>query len=736
MNDPRTLAVTLFRSVTSTDGARVALTWSELCEALGSHAVCASKSDAPGWSPATFDDDARGRPVESVACLVFDVDGALPELTQDAAWFAHTTHSHTAESPRWRVVVLTDRPHAPEEHERVWRSVAGALGLTPDEATKDASRFYWAPSHAPGAPHETRSASGRSVPLGDTPGSGTTPWVERHPPPGRPPPAPLEARPELGAPPAPPRKSVEFLPSSAPIDLESLRARVSAMAGGPSKVKMQTLVNFGELPRQGSRNAWMHSAFSIAGKMGLSPEVGDYLADIFANRVELHDAETSGYWKGLALNSFSRAAAERAHKDALTTTLAKVLGGSTPDDWRHDLITTTKNEVTKATACGANLTLIFLNDDAFKSLRWNTLKCEMEFTTGPFVNVPATSLDVAVTDWLFQTPEYRISMPRQEVIARLLAAARTRPFDPVKNYLEGLVWDGVERLNGLLYTYCGVDYGLNNHCARISRRFMVGAVARAYRPGCQMDTVLLLQGAQGLGKTSFVRALGGEFMAELHMDPSNKDTLQAIAGRWFVELSELASARKTDVESMRAFITRKVDVIRLPYGKVTEEFPRRCVFIGTTNEDTPLTDAHGNRRYWPVTVGKVDVFALERDRDQLFAEAVAAFKAGERWWLDDGEQLQASEEARMYTESDTWSELIRDWLYKQPVETRPTKVSAHFVAQRILMLDPHQMTRGTMTRIGFALKSLSFVRIGAIEVGKRSSSEYETPKAFLEEVKP
>lgn len=508
------------------------------------------------------------------------------------------------------------------------------------------------------------------------------------------------------------------------------------MSGGPSKVKMQTLVNFGELPRQGSRNAWMHSAFSVAGKMGLSPEVGDYLAEVFANRVELHDAETSNDWKRLALNSFSRAAAERAHKDALTTTLAKVLGGSTPDDWRHDLITTTKNEVTKATACGANLTLIFLNDDAFKSLRWNTLNCEMEFTTGPFVNVPATSLDVAVTDWLFQTPEYRISMPRQEVIARLLAAARTRPYDPVKNYLEGLTWDGVERLNGLLYTYCGVDYGMNNHCARISRRFMVGAVARAYRPGCQMDTVLLLQGAQGLGKTSFVRALGGPFMAELHMDPSNKDTLQAIAGRWFVELSELASARKTDVESMRAFITRKVDVIRLPYGKVTEEFPRRCVFIGTTNEDTPLTDAHGNRRYWPVTVGKVDVYALERDRDQLFAEAVAAFKAGERWWLDDGEQLQASEEARLYTESDTWSELIRDWLFKQPVEARPTKVSAHFIAQRVLMLDPHQMTRGTMTRIGFALKSLSFVRIGAIDVGKRSSSEYETPKAFLEEVRP
>jgi len=734
MTDSRNLVVTLFRSVTSTDGARVSLTWSELCEALGSHAVHASKTDAPGWSPATYEDDARGARVEAVACLVFDVDGPLPELSADVSWFAHTTHSHTDAAPRWRVVVLTDRPHAPEEHEGVWRSVAGVLGIVPDEATKDASRFYWAPSHAPGSPCETRHAIGRSVALGGLARSLTVDGVAVRP--RGEPPTPLEPRPELGAPPAPPRKSVEFLPSSAPIDLESLRARVSAMAGGASKVKMQTLVNFGDLPRQGSRNAWMHSAFSIAGKMGLSSEVGDYLAEVFANRVELHDNETSTEWKRLALNSFSRAAAERAHKDALTTTLAKMLGGSTPDDWRHDLITTTKNEVTKATACGTNLTLIFLNDDAFKSLRWNTLKCEMEFTTGPFVNVPASSLDVSVTDWLFHTPEYRISMPRQEVIARLLAAARTRPYDPVKNYLEGLKWDGVERLNGLLYTYCGVDYGLNNHCARISRRFMVGAVARAFRPGCQMDTVLLLQGAQGLGKTSFVRALGGPFMAELHMDPSNKDTLQAISGRWFIELSELASARKTDVESMRAFITRKVDVIRLPYGKVTEEFPRRCVFIGTTNEDTPLTDAHGNRRYWPVTVGKVDVHALERDRDQLFAEAVAAFKAGERWWLDDGEQLQASEEARLYTESDTWSELIRDWLYKLPVEARPTKVSAHFIAQRVLMLDPHQMTRGTMTRIGFALKGLSFVRIGAIEVGKRSSSEYETPKAFLEEVRP
>lgn len=752
----RTLTVTLFRSVTDTDGARATLTWAELCTALSAPVVLPRKGDAPGWSPATFADDERGAPVEAVSCLVFDVDADLPALPSDVAWLAHTTHSHTPESPRWRVVVLTDRPHTPAEHDAVWSAGARLLGLPVDVATRDASRFYWGPSSptregfavrvgAPGRslaiddlarsmPRETRSNDHVSI---QPRGQSTTLALEAGASPAH-----VEgggasktlkilgflARKVLDVPAETPAPPAVELP---PVDLESLRARVKRMSNADTRGKLTALIDYKPLPQKGSRNAWMHSAFSAAGAVGFPPDERDYLCQLWANRVELHDNETVEEWARQARSSFDRAAAQREHRDTLSSTFGKVLSVAEPEDWRHRLITHTKNDVTRVDANGHNLTLIFLNDEAFRSLRWNTLTCDVELFEGPLASTPKGALDVAVTDWLFATPEYRIRMGREEVVARLISAARMRPFDPVKKYLEGLKWDEKPRINMLLKDYCGVEYGQSAHVQRISRRFLVGAVARALRPGCQMDTVLLLQGAQGAGKTSFVRALGGPFMAELHMDVSNKDTLQAIAGRWFVELSELAAARKTDVESMRAFITRRVDVLRLPYGRITEEFPRRCVFVGTTNDDEPLSDAHGNRRYWPVTVGTVDVHALERDRDQLFAEAVQAFKAGERWWLDEEEQAAADHEAGLYVQVDAWVEVVRDWLLRIPMESRPKQLSLQAVASKALMLDPNQLTRGAMVRLGFALKRLDFVRIGDKASG---TVMYQVPKYFLEGV--
>lgn len=512
------------------------------------------------------------------------------------------------------------------------------------------------------------------------------------------------------------------------MDLDDLRAKVKRMSNDRTRRQVSDLLNFGPLPAKGGRNAWMHSTLAAVGASGFTQEQGEYLCQLWANRVELYDNETREEWHRLARSSFDRSKAQRDNRDSMANVFGALIVAAAPEDWRHRLITTTKGDVVRVDANGHNLTTIFLNDPAFDSLRWNTLTCDVELLEGPLAGAPKGTLDVAVTDWLFSTPEYRIRMSREEVVARLISAARQKPFDPVKQYLEGLKWDGVPRLNKLLLDYCGVEYGESEHIKRISRRFLVGAVARAYRPGIQMDTVLLLQGAQGLGKTSFVRALGGPFMAELHMDVSNKDTLQAIAGRWFVELSELAAARKTDTESMRAFITRRVDVMRLPYGRITEEFPRRCVFVGTTNDEEPLTDAHGNRRYWPVSVGRIDTFALERDRDQLFAEAVVAYKSGERWWLDEEEQKVADTEAGLYTQADAWVELIRDWILRVPLEQRPKAISLHAVASKALLLDPNQLTRGVMIRLAFALKQLDFVRIGA----KSKLVMYEVPKHFLE----
>lgn len=730
--------VSLFRRLTDTDASRATLAWPDLCEALSSPVVCASKTNAPGWSPATYLDDERGPAVEAVACLVFDVDGALPELSSEVAWIAHTTHSHTPESPRWRVVVATDRPHTPGEHRALWETVARALGLTPDTQTVDAGRFYWGPSTRTPEGFQVRRGGTRPIPvdgalgakIAESPRSETvpSPQPETVPASSSLVSTPLETPGEGGL------EKPENFEVPGPIDLEPLRARVKQLKNPKTRAALNALLNFGALPTKGGRNAWMHAAFAAVGAMGWGADVANLLAEQFANRVELDTGETREEWKRLALFSYRRSFEQREHRDALTTSFVSALKGSPPEDWRHRLLTITKGDTVRVDANGHNVQLILTHDEAFKSLRWNTLTCDVEIPEGPFAAAPRGTLDVAVTDWLYATPEYRLKMSREEVVVRLLAVARSKIFDPVRNYLEELKWDGVERLNSLLEVYCGVTYGRSDYARTIGRRFMVGAVARAYRPGCQMDTVLLLKGPQGVGKTSFVRSLGGPFMAELHMDPSNKDTLQAISGRWFVELSELASARKSDAETMRAFITRRVDVLRVPYGRVTEEFPRRCVFVGTTNDDDPLTDQHGNRRYWPVTVSKVDTFGLERDRDQLFAEAVHAFKAGERWWLDEAEQHVANEEIGLFTSVDIWADMVREWFGRLTPEQRPAQVSIGAVAMKALRLEPGQISKAVAIRIGFVLKSLRFVRIG-VKSGKEAVM-YQTPKEFLEEVRP
>lgn len=736
--------ISLFASVRETTAARVSLSWADLRAALTDPLTVESKEKAPGWSPAVFEGDKRGEPVEAIACLVFDIDEALPTLPVDVAWVAHTTHSHTPAKPRWRVVVATDRPHTPSEHEMLWRGTALAFGLSPDAVTADPGRFYWSPSRpAERAEHwQTRESSSNRPLLVDMTLRVVSenkdlknvaektrvqmPALEAaHPP-------PTQVSTNGGA-----QKTPIFsdFPGAPSVDLEKLRLRIKTLRHGKTRTALLSLLDFGALPSQGGRNAWMHSTFSAAGALGLGQAEADWLAQSFASRLELASGETVEEWKRLALYSYQRAAEQRAHRDSLTTTFTKVLGTVPQEDWRHRLITTAKpgSDMVRVESCGHNVSLVLSNDDAFASLRWNLMTLEVEFPQGPFANLPKGTLDVAVTDWLFSTPEYRIRMAREEVAARLVAVARSKPYDPVREYLEGLKWDGVQRLDSFLRVYAGVEYGDGRYARNVSRRFLVGAVARALRPGCQMDNILLLQGAQGAGKTSLVRVLGGPYMAELHMDPSNKDTLQAIAGRWFVELSELASARKTDVESMRAFITRRIDVLRLPYGRVTEEFPRRCVLVGTTNEETPLNDAHGNRRYWPVMVGRVDVHALERDRDQLFAEAVVAFKAGERWWFDGEEQGEANREAELFTDSDAWVEVIREWFYKIPLEQRPKAVSVAAVAVKALRMEPNQLTRSVTVRISFALRALHFVRLG---LKGKSGAMYETPKEFLEEVRP
>jgi putative DNA primase/helicase len=205
-------------------------------------------------------------------------------------------------------------------------------------------------------------------------------------------------------------------------------------------------------------------------------------------------------------------------------------------------------------------------------------------------------------------------------------------------------WDGVPRLCGWLATYLRAT-GNAPYLSAIGTRFLVSAVARVEKPGCQADHTLVLDGKQGTGKTSTVRALGGKFVTDGLPNLHDKDSAIHLQGVWIVELGELAAIRRTaDVESTKVFLSRTVDRFRPPYGRRTIDVPRQCVFIATTNETQYLKDPTGNRRFWPVSCGAIDLPSLVRDRDQLWAEAFVLYQQGHAWHLTADEAALAGGE--------------------------------------------------------------------------------------------
>jgi len=246
--------------------------------------------------------------------------------------------------------------------------------------------------------------------------------------------------------------------------------------------------------------------------------------------------------------------------------------------------------------------------------------------------------------------------------------ARRHSFDPLADWLNRIEWDGSPRLEGWLTTYMGAEPTRLNRA--IARAFLISAVARGLRPGCQVDHVLCLESPQGVGKTETVRALGGNWTQENLPDMHTKDGVAALAGAWFVELSELAAMGRSEVEAVKSFISRRVDRYRPAYGRHLVEQPRRCVFVATTNEDQYLRDRTGNRRFWPVKCGEIDIAALREDREQLFAEAVACFKNGEPWHFADPELLRAAEAEQLArVEHDPWTAEIAAYMTDKSTTT-------------------------------------------------------------------
>ncbi|MBK8260172.1 MAG: hypothetical protein IPK80_02405 [Nannocystis sp.] len=202
-------------------------------------------------------------------------------------------------------------------------------------------------------------------------------------------------------------------------------------------------------------------------------------------------------------------------------------------------------------------------------------------------------------------------------------------------------WDEVERVDTFLTKYipCNGDEELR---AVVGRRFLVSLVRRIFEPGCQSDQLLVLEGDQGIYKSSAFRALvGDEWFSDASFNVEDKDAVMVIFSKWLIEFGELSTLDRTTAEHTKAFITRRSDRIRAPFDRKAKDYPRQCLFVGSTNKDEYLKDDTGNRRYWPFkVVSNCEIDLIRRDREQLFAEALYLYECGEVTYLKESHLVE------------------------------------------------------------------------------------------------
>jgi len=327
--------------------------------------------------------------------------------------------------------------------------------------------------------------------------------------------------------------------------------------------------------------------------------------------------------------------------------------------------------------------------------------------------------DVRAQLWIEE--KFGFEPKKQTLMDAVLATADRGRYHEVRQYLDGLAWDGKRRMNFWLIEY--LDSGplmeaqdtpedrkrkdnTLTYIMEAGRMWLLSAVARIYKPGCRADHVLILEGAQYIGKSSALAILGGEWFTDAVLRIGDKEALQLIRGKWIVEMPELDSFNRAESSASKAFFSQFTDRYRASYGRRPADVDRQCVFAGTVNHDVYLKDDTGNRRYWPVLCRKVDLEGLRRDRDQLWAEAVHRFKAGESWAPMPGQiELFEQEQEQRYV-GDAWEPVIR----KRLVELGASSTSTDEVLTECLDLDKSKWSRFEQQRVGSILRRMGWQR--------------------------
>lgn len=330
---------------------------------------------------------------------------------------------------------------------------------------------------------------------------------------------------------------------------------------------------------------------------------------------------------------------------------------------------------------------------------------------------------IELAAWLGHPSRYGMVVKTGLVLEAVEAIARRRRRHTVREYLQGLKWDGKARVGRMFVDIFGTQetpYHLG-----VGPCFMVSAVSRVLwsdprqpSKGSKVDFMVVLEGGQGAGKTTAVLELfGAEWYAEATESPAHKDFYQTLRGRWGVEIGEMDSFNKADVAKVKQAITTRFDVYRPSYGRTARSFRRECVFVGTVNKDDYLRDETGARRFLPARVGRIDIPRLVAERDQLWAEAVHLFNEGFEWWdLPEGAQREQDDR---FSE-DVWTERVLRWITGKAGDKlydhlsssergkngEPLEFSTGDVLTHALHVDPGRQDRAAAIRVGSILTRL------------------------------
>lgn len=605
-------------------------------------------------------------------------DDIVNNLEIDSALAVYSTHKHTAAKPRYRLIMPLDREVTPDEYEAIARKIAEKIGIDYfDDSTFQPTRLMYWPSHSVDVEpffqyYDAPFLAADSI-LAEYPDwTDTSYWPEssrrvgirkrdadRQ---GN----PLEKRGPLGAfcrTYSITEAIAKFLP-----DVYTPTAKEDRYTYAAGSTAAGLVIYDGDVFAYSNHSTdpaggRLRNAFDLV-RIHKFGHLDEGKEDIAVSQLPSQKAmyAFANEDPGVSLTLAS---------DRQSQSVLEFEGVPIPDDvddsWKTKLVRTENGDVKPLIT---NAVLILENEPALQGIRYNELSNGIEVKgklPWPRPNKYWRDADDAqLYTWV--ADRYGVQFPENRFSKALTTVTDKRRFNPLREYVQQLPeWDGIPRADTLLIDYLGAPD--TEYTRAVTRKTLIGAVQRVLQPGCKFDTVLVLDGKPGIGKSTLLRKLGGKWFSDsLSLaDTRDKTAAEKLQGVWIMEIGEMQGTRKADVDIMKGFISRQVDEYRAAYGRVVEHHPRTCIICGTTNSTTGfLRDTTGNRRFWPVPVnggGRLSVWDMTEDtRAQIWAETMILVAEGETSYLDAAMELEAAKMQREAIEYDDREGEVIDYL--------------------------------------------------------------------------